>query len=146
MLALVLKLYGFNDGVVAPFSKWQGPFSWNNPIIDEQPGPPLNHVASGAVVGLLRASKNQNHLQQVNKRWERPRQGCLHVLVGPDAEIARVLIHTRRSLTNARVGSELYLSTSSSVFEDSDIASITFKDVAFVFRRVEERGGQRDCG
>jgi hypothetical protein len=28
------------------------------PIIDEQPGPPLNHAAKGAVDGLLRASKN----------------------------------------------------------------------------------------
>lgn len=30
--------------------------------MEEQPGPPLNHVASGAVVGLFRASKNQNHM------------------------------------------------------------------------------------
>lgn len=36
--------------------------TWNNPIIDEQPGPPLKKVARGAAVGLLRASKNQNHM------------------------------------------------------------------------------------
>lgn len=28
----------------------------------EHPGPPLNHVARGAVVGFERASKNQNHM------------------------------------------------------------------------------------
>jgi hypothetical protein len=30
--------------------------------MEEHPGPPLNHVARGAVVGLFRASKNQNHI------------------------------------------------------------------------------------
>ena len=30
--------------------------------MDEHPGPPLNQVARGAVVGLFRASKNQNHM------------------------------------------------------------------------------------
>lgn len=30
--------------------------------MEEQPGPPLNQVARGAVVGLFRASKNQNHM------------------------------------------------------------------------------------
>ena len=30
--------------------------------MEEHPGPPLNQVASGAVEGLLRASKNQNHM------------------------------------------------------------------------------------
>jgi hypothetical protein len=40
-----------------------GPFSWNNPIIDEDPGPPLIHTVSGAVVGsTLRASKNQKKI------------------------------------------------------------------------------------
>jgi len=28
MLAKVLKLNGFRDGVVAPFTKWHGPFSY----------------------------------------------------------------------------------------------------------------------
>jgi hypothetical protein len=36
--------------------------TWNRPIMEEHPGPPLNHVARGAVVGLFRASKNQNHI------------------------------------------------------------------------------------
>ena len=41
----------------------------------EQPGPPLNQVASGAVVGFDLASKNQNHLtinQPYNRglKWE----------------------------------------------------------------------------
>ena len=62
MLANSLNELGLRDGVEAPPTKLHGPFSWNNPIILEQPGPPLNHVASGAVVGLLRDSKNQNHL------------------------------------------------------------------------------------
>ena len=62
MLANWLKELGFRDGVEAELTKWQGPFSWKRPIMLEQPGPPLNHVASGAVVGLLRDSKNQNHL------------------------------------------------------------------------------------
>jgi hypothetical protein len=30
--------------------------------MEEQPGPPLNQVANGAVVALFRASKNQNHM------------------------------------------------------------------------------------
>ena len=62
MFAKALKELGFKEGVEEPPTKWQGPFSWNRPIMLEQPGPPLNHVASGAVVGLVLASKNQNHL------------------------------------------------------------------------------------
>ena len=46
------------DCVLAPFTKWQGPFSWKRPIMLEHPGPLLNHAAGGAVVGLLRAPKN----------------------------------------------------------------------------------------
>ena len=34
---------------------------WNSPIIDEHPGPPFSHRVNGAVSGLFRASKNQNH-------------------------------------------------------------------------------------
>ena len=59
-----------------PFNKINSP--WNKPIIDEQPGPPFslhrntltrvnkhlhftNQSVKGAVSGLFRASKNQNH-------------------------------------------------------------------------------------
>ena len=45
-----------------------GKKTWNRPIILEHPGPPLNQAARGAVVGLFRASKNQNHLHVVRKR------------------------------------------------------------------------------
>lgn len=62
MFAYSLKLYGFKDGVEDPSTKWQGPFSWNKPIMELQPGPPLNQVARGAVVGLSLDSKNQNHM------------------------------------------------------------------------------------
>lgn len=31
-------------------------------IMELHPGPPLSHMASGAVLGLERASKNQNHM------------------------------------------------------------------------------------
>ncbi len=41
--------------------------TWKRPIMDEQPGPPLNQVASGAVLGLFRASKNQNHIFSLPK-------------------------------------------------------------------------------
>jgi hypothetical protein len=57
-LAKLLKLLLFREGVSSPFTKWQGPFSWNNPIIEEQPGPPLNQAARGAELGSFRASKN----------------------------------------------------------------------------------------
>jgi hypothetical protein len=30
--------------------------------MDEHPGPPFSHMASGAVVGFERDSKNQNHM------------------------------------------------------------------------------------
>lgn len=40
-----------------------GPFSWNKPIIEDDPGPPLIHTVSGAVSGLwLRVSKNQKKI------------------------------------------------------------------------------------
>lgn len=62
MLAYEFQEYGFRLGSVLLLTKWQGPCSWNSPIIDEQPGPPLSHKARGAVDALLRASKNQNHI------------------------------------------------------------------------------------
>jgi hypothetical protein len=40
----------------------QGPFSMKMPYMDEEPGPPLSQMASGAVEGFLRASKNQKNL------------------------------------------------------------------------------------
>lgn len=43
--------------------------------MEEHPGPPLNHVASGAVVGLFLASKNQNHLDIVRGRAGKERTG-----------------------------------------------------------------------
>ena len=36
--------------------------TWNKPIMDEHPGPPLSHIARGAVLGSFRDSKNQNHM------------------------------------------------------------------------------------
>src|ERR1700760_415948 len=44
------------------FPKWCSLNTWNNPIMLEHPGPPLNHAAIGAVFELFRASKNQNHM------------------------------------------------------------------------------------
>src|ERR1700679_747615 len=94
MFAYSLKLYGLSDGVLAPFTKWQGPFSWKRPIMLEHPGPPLNHAASGAVVGLLRASKNLTmfsiaRVQRVTRVVPEP-----HVHVCPHGQIARVLVHS----------------------------------------------------
>lgn len=42
---------------------------WNSPIMDEHPGPPFSHRVNGAVSGLFRASKNQNHYPSIDK-WE----------------------------------------------------------------------------
>lgn len=75
MLAYSLKPCGFKVGVLEElFAKLHGPVSchnqlselsegavrtWNNPTMEERPGPPLNHAASGTVVALCLASKNQ---------------------------------------------------------------------------------------
>jgi hypothetical protein len=58
----VFQEYGFSVGSEELSTKWQGPFSWNRPIIDEQPGPPFSHIANGALPGLFLAAKNQNHM------------------------------------------------------------------------------------
>jgi hypothetical protein len=50
------------DQLLKPCKIFRVAFTWNSPIIDEQPGPPLNHVANGAVLGLFLDSKNQNHM------------------------------------------------------------------------------------
>lgn len=52
-----------SDGLVefeSGFAK-HGPFSSSNAYIDEDPGPPFNHIVSGALLGSSRASKNQKN-------------------------------------------------------------------------------------
>ena len=73
----------------------------------EHPGPPLNQVARGAVVGLLRASKLRNesvydkHITKLGGYQHiQPKP---HVLVCPYGEITRVLINPGGSLADARV-------------------------------------------
>ena len=63
--------------------------------------PPLNHVAKGAVVGLLRASKNQNHLQTV-RQVDRPvSEGYIHIHIGAHREITGILVDSRCRFTYA---------------------------------------------
>lgn len=68
----------------------------------EQPGPPLNHEARGAVEALLRASKN---LQVLGFERQRYMNGSPkpHVHVGSDREISGVLAYTWGGLANTRV-------------------------------------------
>lgn len=57
MLTLLFQLSGLSDGVDSLFKKRQGPFPLKSALVLEQPGPPPNHAASGAVLALFRASK-----------------------------------------------------------------------------------------
>jgi hypothetical protein len=51
--------HGFGDvEFESEFTK-HGPVSWNNPIIEELPGPPFNQMVRGEFAGSLRLSKNQ---------------------------------------------------------------------------------------
>lgn len=50
-------LYGLSEGVGLLFTNRQGPFPLNIALVLEQPGPPPNQAARGAVSAFLRASK-----------------------------------------------------------------------------------------
>ena len=100
----------------------------------EQPGPPLNQVANGAVVGFVRASKLCQILGGILKihqisGYVQPEP---HVHVRAHGEVTRVLLHSRCRLANTRVGDELHLCTSSSVLEDSEIGAIALDERTFV--------------
>ena len=139
MFAYSLKLCGFSVGVFDELlAKRHGPFSyhpdtlviaheflrtksgtWNNPIIDEHPGPPLNHVASGAVVALCLASKNQKNMfsfpvfsQQLSFSISE------YEILTTNIQIPRMLRHAGRRLTDSRVGHEIELGSSCIVLED----------------------------
>ena len=56
-----------------------------------------------------------------------------HIHIGANGKVTGVLVNAWRSLTDARVGDELHLSTGSSVLEDCVVGSITFNERPFVF-------------
>ena len=100
----------------------------------EQPGPPLNHVASGAVDGFERASKLSSLLDRYywygKRNYVQPEP---HVHIRPHGEVSRVLVHARSSLTDTGVGNKVQLSAGCSVFEDSTVGSISLNKGALVF-------------
>lgn len=77
--------------------------------MEEQPGPPLNHVAKGAVVGLLRASKNLNVLVYSSIIQEATFSPEEHVQPRTDIEVATVLVDTWGCFTHSAVGDEVEL-------------------------------------
>lgn len=83
----------------------QGPSSWNRPISESEPGPPLSHSVRGAVSGLLRASKNLIVVREWMLCRRRANVGvCLpekHVRSLVKTYVSAIVLHTRRSLTNA---------------------------------------------
>lgn len=103
----------------------------------EQPGPPLNQVAKGAVVGFVRASKLRQTISLtlwVIKHGLRYIQPEPHVHVGSDREVAGILVDTWGSFTDARVRDELDLRTRRSVFEDGIIGAIALDKGTLVFQ------------
>lgn len=74
--------------------EWQGGLT----IMELHPGPPLIHIARGAVVGLERDSKNQNHMFMfVPEMSAGSDNGKRETLT--NGQITRVLVHSGRRLT-----------------------------------------------
>lgn len=112
----------------------------------EQPGPPLNQVASGAVVGLDRASKNQNHTNWVSHCLKGRAGDQCTIHIRPNGQIARVLIHTRGGLADSRVLDEFDFGSSGSMLEDSEVGAIALDKGALVMARNGSRSDQTPKG
>jgi len=89
--------------------KRQGPFSWKRPIKLLQPGPPLSQRAKGAVVGLLRASKNHQKRDLEMK--------CVSGISETDQRTTYIIV--------AEVGIPGVLSDTRSLFADPTVGNIT---------------------
>ena len=61
MLVKLVQAYGFLIGAYVPDCHKNGPFSWNNPSRDEQPGPPFSQIAISSDARGFSEGKNQNH-------------------------------------------------------------------------------------
>lgn len=89
--------------------------------MDEHPGPPFTHKASGAVAGLFRDSKNQKNMLMFAASFVSRcnlNTGQLNRVHTAHRQIARVLVYTRSCLTDTRVCHIVNLCSSRLVLEN----------------------------
>ena len=101
----------------------QGPFSSKRPIMEDDPGPPLNQRARGSVYGLLRDSKNQKLGYLVNIEFVGREGDTQDTFVKRQITIARKLVNTGSNLTYPRIRDITQFSRGGSTTAQCDTSS-----------------------